>query len=530
MQPTSQKQSSSSYRAVTPGTVAAAKIAPRTRLLRSLPALALAGAVGAGTLGVFVTSPPMAALAQEQSTGTVLTPYGRAPASFADIVEKVQGAVVSIHVTNGANSNSNSGSGGPSGAPQLPKGHPLEEFFKRFGGKPPQGGRAPARPSLAQGSGFIISPDGYVVTNNHVIDNASKISVSITGEEKWDAELIGKDARTDLALLKIKDSDREFKFVRFAKRSARVGDWVIAVGNPFGLGGTVTAGIVSAKSRDIGSGPYDYLQIDAAVNRGNSGGPTFNLQGEVVGVNTAIFSPSGGNVGIAFAVPAKLAMEIVADLRSEGSVKRGWLGVRIQNVTDDIAASLGMAKAAGAMITDITKDGPAEQSKLRVGDAIIAVNDDAIKNSRDLARKVAELEPNETADVLVLRDGRETSIDVKLGTFPSGKKLAKLTTPKRENITEELKDLGLTLAPSSASGNPDAVGVIVTNVDPKSEAATKGIQPGDIILEVAGNKVEEPRDVEAGIRKAEQLGRRAVLLRIQSGESQRFIALPIKKG
>ncbi|MGI9406791.1 MAG: Do family serine endopeptidase [Hyphomicrobiaceae bacterium] len=497
---------------------------------RTLPALAVAGVIGVGTAGFSALYQAAPAIAQEQS-GTVVTPYGRAPASFADIVEKVKGAVVSIHVTNDVKSTSNSRNGSR-GIPNLPKGHPLEEFFKRFGGQPPQGGgTGPKRPSLAQGSGFIISPDGYVVTNNHVIDNASKISVSVDGEEKWEADLIGKDARTDLALLKIKDKGQRFKFVRFARKQARVGDWVIAVGNPFGLGGTVTAGIISAKSRDIGSGPYDYLQIDAAVNRGNSGGPTFNLQGEVVGVNTAIFSPSGGNVGIAFAVPAKLATEVVSELRSSGSVSRGWLGVRIQNVTEDIAASLGMKKASGAMITDITDGGPAEKSELKVGDAIIAVNDSEIKNSRDLARKVAALEPSEVAEILVLRDGRERAVDVKLGTFPGGKKLAKLTKKTDPNdVTEEMKELGLTLAPSRLSGNPDAEGVIVTNVDPDSEAASKGIQAGDIILEVAGKKVEEPKDVEKGVQKAESQGRRAVLLRLQSGESQRFIALPLKKG
>lgn len=505
-----------------------AKTAPRRGALKSLPVLALAGVMGAGALGFSLSNVPTAALAQE-TNGTVVTPFPGAPASFADLVEEVKGAVVSIHVTNEVTKSKGFGSGGGS-VPQLPKGHPLEEFFKRFNGQPNPGGRGPARPSLAQGSGFIISPDGYVVTNNHVIDKASKISVSVDGDDKWEADLIGKDARTDLALLKIKDTSRPFKFVRFSKRQARVGDWVIAVGNPFGLGGTVTAGIVSAKSRDIGSGPYDYLQIDAAVNRGNSGGPTFNLQGEVVGVNTAIFSPSGGNVGIAFAVPAKLATEVIADLRSEGSVKRGWLGVRIQNVTDDIADSLGMSKAAGAMITDITDGGPAEKSALKVGDAIVAVNDQPIKNSRDLARKVAELEPKDIAEIRVMRDGGERTIDVKLGTFPGGKKLAKLTTPKKDKITEELEQLGLTLAPSSASGNEDVKGVIVTNVKPDSEASTKGIQPGDIILEVAGRKVSEPEDVEAGVRKAEQRGRRAVLLRIQSGETQRFIALPLKKG
>ncbi|MEL6287234.1 MAG: Do family serine endopeptidase [Pseudomonadota bacterium] len=518
-----------SHGALAPRSQDLASSAPSPLGRRVLAAVGLAGAVAVGAAGLGSTVPSSGAVAQEQGN-TVVTPFPGAPASFADLVERVKGAVVSIHVTGKSRQASR-----PEGLfPRLPDGHPLEEFFKRFNPDQNQGRRRgqsrPSRPSLAQGSGFIISPDGYIVTNNHVIDNASKISVSVDGVEKWDAEMVGKDARTDLALLKIKNPDRQYKFVRFAKRQARVGDWVIAVGNPFGLGGTVTAGIVSAKQRDIGSGPYDYLQIDAAVNRGNSGGPTFNLQGEVVGVNTAIFSPSGGNVGIAFAVPAALATEVVGDLRDEGTVRRGWLGVRIQNVTDDIADSLGMDKAAGALITDITADGPAEKSALRVGDTIVAVNDTEIANSRDLARKVARLEPDETAAIRVLRDGGERTVDVKLGTFPGAEKVASRTTPKREKVPEEMEELGLTLLPSRLAEDEKVRGVIVTKVTPNSTAADKGIAAGDIILEVSNRKVSEPEDVEAGVRRAERQGRKAVLLRVQSGDNQRFIALPLKRG
>ena len=319
---------------------------------------------------------------------TVQTPMGRAPLSFADIVERVKPSVVSISVTNGEKTNvaelrkgkGPKGGGATPGIPDLPPDHPLNDFFKNFP-KGGQGGAEPEeRPTLAQGSGFVISADGYVVTNNHVVENATKITVSFDEKEKYDAELIGTDPRTDLGLLKIK-STKTFPFVKFASNTGRVGDWCLAVGNPFGLGGTVTAGIISAFGRDIGSGPYDFLQIDAAVNRGNSGGPTFNLDGDVIGVNTAIFSPSGGNVGIAFAIPAKTATEVINQLKSSGSVSRGWLGVKIQNVDEDTASSLGLTEPRGALITEVTANGPAAASGLKSQDAILQVNADKIADS-----------------------------------------------------------------------------------------------------------------------------------------------------
>lgn len=316
------------------------------RAWRAGRALIVAGVLGAGALAwqSFDGPPPANAQLRPSDPG-VQTPYGRAPLTFADIVDKVKGAVVSISVTNGEKSEVKAPGGRRfGGMPDLPDDHPLKDFFKNLP-KEFQQPQRPNRPQLAQGSGFVISADGYVVTNNHVVDGASKIEVSFDDQEKLEADLVGTDARTDLALIKIK-SNKSFKHVNFTDRPARVGDWVIAVGNPFGLGGTVTAGIVSALTRDIGSGPYDFLQIDAAVNRGNSGGPTFNLDGEVIGVNTAIFSPSGGNVGIAFAVPAKTARAVVDQLKNEGKVSRGWLGVKIQNVDDDTAASLGLDRHA----------------------------------------------------------------------------------------------------------------------------------------------------------------------------------------
>src|SRR5262252_4902954 len=392
----------------------------RVLFASTLALLALTGVVGLGL--------PYQSVEAQLKADSVQTPFGRAPLSFADIVDHVKPSVVSIHVTNGGAKVAQKGSPprGKDLLPDLPDDHPLSEFFKRlppeFRGQPSPN---PGRPTLAQGSGFVISADGYVVTNNHVVDGASKIQVSFDKDNKFDAELIGSDSRTDVALLKIKAS-QSFPFVKFAEKLPRVGDWVVAVGNPFGLGGTVTAGIVSALGRDIGSGPYDYMQIDAAVNRGNSGGPTFNLDGEVVGVNTAIYSPSGGNVGIAFAIPAKTAADVVAQLKSSGSVNRGWLGVKIQNIDEDTAASLGLGEPKGALVTEVTTPGPAAEAGLKNGDAILSVNGNAVADSRDLARQIAGLSPNSKVDVRILRGRKEQTIAVKLGEFPSGTELARV--------------------------------------------------------------------------------------------------------
>jgi serine protease Do len=504
---------------------------------RRFAAWLIAGLMGASALGLALQPWQGSALAETQAD-SVMTPYGAAPLSFADLVDHVKGSVVSVYIQ-GKSSGGLSMSDLPDAFPDLPDDHPLNEFFKRFkkefGDKGGNEGANPRRPTLAQGSGFIISADGYVVTNNHVIDGADKIEVTIDENERFPAELIGTDPRTDLALLKIK-SDRTFTPVKFADEPVRVGDWVIAVGNPFGLGGTVTAGIVSARGRDIGSGPYDYIQIDAAVNRGNSGGPAFNLKGEVIGVNTAIFSPSGGNVGIAFAVPADLARQVVEQLKTSGSVSRGWLGVQIQNVTEDIALSLGMDKPHGALVTQITKGGPAENSELKVGDAIVSVNGEKVENSRDLARKIAELAPNTDASIGVIRGDTTQQLTVRLGTFPSGKQLAKLEegeVPSTTPETADMKDFGLSLAPASAlaaQGGAAQDGVLITKVEADSEAAEKGLQSGDIILEVAGEKVMNPSEVVSTIEAAKSKGRKAVLLRVKSGDNERFIALAIKQG
>jgi serine protease Do len=308
---------------------------------------------------------------------------------------------------------------------------------------------------------------------------------------------------------------------------------VLAVGNPFGLGGTVTAGIISAHNRDIGSGPYDYLQIDAAVNRGNSGGPSFDLDGRVIGMNTAIFSPSGGNVGIAFAVPAALVKEVVTELQSHGTVDRGWLGVVIQNVSDDIADSIGMTEAKGAMITKVTEDGPAAKQDLKPGDVIVEVNGEKIDDSRDLARKIAELHPDTDVKLSIVRYGEKRQVDMKLGTFPSSKKLAALEEDKPDT-GEQMKDLGLSLAPAAKFPGAGDEGVVITEVDPSSDAADKGLKPGDVILQVAGITVSNPSDVQAGVKKAMDGAKTdkdtvKVLMQVKSGDQTRFVALSLKK-
>lgn len=340
--------------------------------------------------------------------------------------------------------------------------------------------------------------------------------------------MFGADPRTDLAVLKV-DDDRDFTYVTFGDDNAtRVGDWVVAVGNPFGLGGTVTAGIVSARGRDIGAGPYDdFLQIDAAVNRGNSGGPTFNLAGEVVGVNTAIFSPSGGNVGIAFAVPASVASDVVAELMEDGDVERGWLGVRIQPVTDEIAESLGLADASGAIVADPEEGAPADRAGIRAGDVITAVNGDAIDGPRDLSRAIAGFDPGTEVTITVQRNGDSRDLAVELGELPSLQTFAAArsdTTPD-EVEPSSMDDLGLTVVPAD-----DGEGVLITSVEPDSPAFQSGIRPGDIIREVNNQPVASAADIEQRVAEIAERGRAAALLRLEGEDASRFVAVPLPRG
>jgi serine protease Do len=366
-----------------------------------------------------------------------------------------------------------------------------------------------------------------------VVEDAEDITVTLDNGDKYPATLVGADSRTDVAVLKVK-APEELPYVKFSDKDPRVGDWVLAVGNPFGLGGSVTAGIISAHNRDIGSGPYDYLQIDAAVNRGNSGGPSFNLDGEVVGMNTAIFSPSGGNVGIAFAVPAALVKEVVGELREHGTVDRGWLGVVIQNVTDDIADSIGLSEAKGAMVTKVAEDGPVAKKDVKAGDVIVAVNGESIADSRDLARKIAELHPDTDVKLSIVRYGEEREVSLKLGKFPSGKKLAALEEEKpADTAAEQLDNLGLSLAPAMKVPGAGEDGVVITEVSPESDAADKGLKAGDVILQVAGVDVSEPSDVAQGVKKAidraKDKDKVNVLIQVKTGDQTRFVALSLKK-
>jgi serine protease Do len=476
-----------------------------------------------------------------QPAQTLQPSLGAAPLGFADVVQKVIPAVVSIQAKGESKVAENDLQ--IPGLPDLPENSPFYDFFKqfkkRFGQDLPHGKGQPANPHpmMAQGSGFFISPDGYIVTNNHVVEDAEDITVTMEDGTKYPATLVGTDPRTDVALIKVKTPGKTFPYVEFSQKDPRVGDWVLAIGNPFGLGGTVTAGIISAHNRDIGSGPYDYLQIDAAVNRGSSGGPSFDLDGKVVGVNTAIFSPSGGNVGIAFAVPAALVQEVVGQLKMTGTVDRGWLGVVIQNVSDDIAESIGLPEAKGAMVTKVTEDGPASKKDLKPGDVIVAVNGEKIDDSRDLARKIAELHPNTDVKLSIVRYGEKREVDMKLGTFPSSKKPAALEDEKPDTSGQQMKDLGLSLAPAAKFPGAGDEGVVITEVDPQSDAADKGLKAGDVILQVAGVAVSDPSDVAAGIKKAMDDSANTdkdkdtvkVLMQVKSGDQTGFVALSLKR-
>jgi len=452
----------------------------------------------------------------------------QAPVGFADIVEKVKPAVMSVRVKVDGGSQT-TGLGGN----EIPPG--LREFFRRFGmpdlpGNPhnlPEG----HGPNVitGQGSGFFISADGYAVTNNHVVEKAESVTVTTDDGKTHKAKVIGTDPRTDLALIKVEDGP--FPYVKLSERAPRIGDWVIAVGNPFGLGGTVTAGIVSARGRDIGASAYDdFIQIDAPVNKGNSGGPTFDTDGNVIGVNTAIFSPSGGSVGIAFAIPADTVNSVITQLREHGSVTRGWIGVQIQPVTQDIADSLGLKKAEGALVAEPQKDSPAVKAGIEAGDVITAVDGKPIKDARDLAKKIGALSPKTSVKLSVLHKGSEKTITLTLGEMPAATKMASAEGSNNDSGDVDLSKLGLTLAPAAHVAGAGAKGVVVTGVDSSGIAADHGFSTGDVILEVAGKEVSTPADVRSTIASARTDGKRSVLVRLKSGDNTRFVALPVGKG
>lgn len=456
---------------------------------------------------------------------------------FADVVEAVTPAVVSVRVKSDIKPVSSQGFNGP-GLEGLPEDNPMRRFFDQFGKQSPfgfgergEGGQAqPERRGranpISQGSGFFITDDGFLVTNNHVVDNGTEFSIILDDGTELEAQLVGKDARTDLAVLKV-ESDRKFTYVAFDKEdTTRIGDWVVAVGNPFGLGGTVTAGIISARGRDIGSGPYDdFLQVDAAVNRGNSGGPTFNLEGEVIGVNTAIFSPSGGNVGIAFAIPASLAKEVVADLMDDGTIERGWLGVQIQPVTEDIAESLGLAEAKGALITEPQEGSPAKKAGLKSGDIVTAVDGELVDDPKDLARTIAKVKPGEKTELTLWRDGESQSVTVEIGKLKEVQKAAADIQPGKPTNGEKLEEFGLTVVPAETGS-----GVMITAIDNDSLAAERGMREGDVIIAVNNTDVKTAEDISAAVNQATEAGRKAVLFQLSNQDSSRFVALPVAVG
>jgi serine protease Do len=496
----------------------------------------LRGARAAFTAAVALALVGMSALPSAAAT----PPPANGPASVADLAEKLLGAVVNI-----STSQTVKGTEGPGAVPmpQLPEGSPFQDFFDEFfkdrGGESNPG----AQKVQSLGSGFVIdAEEGIVVTNNHVIADADDIEVNFSDGVTLKATLVGTDAKTDIAVLKIDPAGHKLTAVSFGDSDKmRIGDWVMAIGNPFGLGGTVTVGIISARNRDINSGPYDdFIQTDAAINRGNSGGPLFNMNGEVIGINTAIISPSGGSIGIGFSIPAKMAVSVVEQLRQYGETRRGWLGVRIQPVTDEIAESLGMDSAKGALVAGIIKGGPVDNGQIQPGDVIVKFDGKDIDNMRDLPRVVAESPVGKAVEVVLVRKGEEMAVQVTLGRLEDGEKLA--SSEETETDPGEGGDeaspvatatvLGMTIGElndqtrSKFGIAEDVNGVVITEVAKDSAAAERGVQPGEVITEIAQESVSSPKDVMDRIDSLRKQGRKNALLMLASKTGElRFVTI-----
>ena len=487
--------------------------------------LALLGTVAALGVAVLAASPgsPLGMtsfIAPAQAAEAAATLPG-----FGDLVSKVKPAVISVRVKidqdndksamlqqNRMNSDEDS---------------PFDQFSRQFGFPGGMNGMPRPRHQMVtgEGSGFFISADGYAVTNNHVVDHAESVQVTMDDGSVFTAKVVGTDPKTDLALIKV-DGKKDFPFVTFSDQKPRIGDWVVAVGNPFGLGGTVTAGIVSASGRDIGNGPYDdFIQIDAPINKGNSGGPAFDMNGNVIGVNTAIYSPSGGSVGIGFDIPASTAKLVVAQLKDKGVVTRGWLGVQVQPVNAEIADSLGLKEARGAIVDNPQDNSPAAKAGIEAGDVITAVNGTAIKDSRDLARTIATLAPGTSVKLDVIHKGAAKTVTLALGELPNERQ-AKAGEGKAQPDGGTPR-LGLALAPAGDVQGAGQKGVVVTEVDPQGPAAQRGIQTGDVILNVGGKAVANVGEVRAELAQAKSAGKNSVLLQVKSAQATRFVAVPL---
>jgi serine protease Do len=506
------------------------------RILRGATAATLAAALAAPSLA----APAWAQTQPQPETQPQTQPLrqGQGPASVADLAEGLLGAVVNISTSQNVK-----GAESPDAVPmpELPEGSPFQDFFDEFfKDRGPNGGGPGSQRVQSLGSGFVIDAEkGIVITNNHVIADADEIEVNFSDGSTLQAELVGTDTKTDIAVLKIDPALKKLTAVKFGdSNKMRIGDWVMAIGNPFGLGGTVTVGIISARNRDINSGPYDdFIQTDAAINRGNSGGPLFNMQGEVVGINTAIISPSGGSIGIGFSIPSELAVGVVSQLTEFGETRRGWLGVRIQPVTDDIAESLDMKVAQGALVAGVIKGGPVDNGTILPGDVIIKFDGKDVDEMRDLPRVVAESPVGKAVDVVIVRKGVEQTVKVTLGRLEDGEKLAENGEGQAEENGDEgpvatASVLGMTIgelndeARTKFGIGADVSGVVITEVAPDSISAERGILAGEVITEIAQESVSSPKDVMDRIAALKEQGRKNALLMLASKTGElRFVTV-----
>lgn len=470
-----------------------------------------------------LTTLPLAGSAQT-TTPAIVLPHQRGPQGFADLAARVAPSVVRVTVTGQARAT-------PAAAEMPPelRGTPLEEFFRRFEGNrqapqgAPRGDQRGERRSIGQGSGFIVDAAGFIVTNNHVVGDAASVVVELTDGRELPARVIGTDPQTDLALLKVEAGGPLPAVTWGDSDTTRVGDWVVAMGNPFGLGGSVTAGIVSARGRQIGAGPYDdFIQTDAPINPGNSGGPLFNGNGEVVGINTAIYAPAGGNVGIGFAVPARMARNIINDLQRDGRVARGWLGVAMQPLTAELAAALRLPNTNGVLVAGVEPGSPAAAAGVKAGDVVVGIDGRPVAAARDLALAVAEASPRSTTTLALLRDGQRVEQAVTLGQRDAPRQEARASGPE---AAPRHASLGLRLSTSKGSD-----GVTVTAVEPGSIAATRGLQAGDVILRAGERDVRRPEDVTEAVAAARSAGRPAIAIQVIRDGGRAFVALPLNAG